>query len=455
MLVMFFVLLCATLGFGQKTFRESAVGIGKIDEAIAQCGAVPNEFPVNFYNPPQDSYKKAKSFFTVDKNHWACMWTGTRYQWKAEPAGAKYGRVAGGDFSFEGHASKGINACHNRTLAVFYAEEIVTITTPTPTPTPVAPVPTPTPIVITEPCKPGETKTEPVIENGVQVGTRVYNNCTSVTKLTYEKTVTVDSCPSVTDAQYGSKGFWNRMPNWQELLAGPGKAMLLAGILNKEDRGKAIAVSGISSGIDTTVMSIFIPDLNVLQLTTSAGPMLVQKGKAPFEINTREFGLLRLEWKKDGNIQLTSPRTVCFAGAVQKGFQTGSDVIVYRDGKGTTGRIPVKSQEQTPVGYGGLNNGGCIPGANPGCVITSSIPTRPTASNPYPTVSNVPILTQPSIPVRRAFAEEGNLLTQPTTQLPSNQVLAPTTNATPQSNCGTGSVPYTLSNGQTICAKVQ
>lgn len=65
-----------------------------------------------------------------------------------------------------------------------------------------------------------------------------------------------------------------------------------------------------------------------------------------------------------------------------------------------------KVQVATPVGQGGLNGGGCIPGAN-NCPIITSVPTRPTASNPNPTGGTpVPTTTTGGLPPRRPFAEE-------------------------------------------------
>jgi hypothetical protein len=196
-------------------------------------------------------------------------------------------------------------------------------------------------------------------------------------------TVTKDvfPCPVFTGARYGSKGIGARLPSALELLVAAGKGAAIGYIGSNERRGEAALLSAGLSAVDTTVTNLFIPDYNVLYLE---GPfaIMVKKGKS----TTSADGRFILSWEKGGTILGSlSTGEVCFAGAVQKSFNTGSIAIVNRRGN-VKQTIPVKTLPTTgskvPIRPGtGINTptgrlpGGSVP--NP----TTGIPTRPRLGN--------------------------------------------------------------------------
>lgn len=201
-------------------------------------------------------------------------------------------------------------------------------------------------------------------------------------KIVYQdKEVRLFPCPAFTGARYGSKGFGSRMPSALELLVGAGKGAVIGYVGSNERRGEAALLSAGLSAIDTTVTNMLIPDYNVLYLEGTFA-IMVKKGKS----TTSPDGRFILSWEKGGTITGTlATGEVCFAGAVQKSFNTGSIAIVNRRGN-VKQNIPIKSLptsgSQVPI-RGGIatQNGGQIPGGGVPVIPGNGIPTRPRRGN--------------------------------------------------------------------------
>ncbi len=376
----------ATNTFGQGyNFATIAVGEGLTDEAFAKCGALPSAAPTDFYNPAQTSYQKAGQSYIVKRDHYACMWTGANFQWKAEPGGSSYHRLSNGELSFEGYAAMRIRACHNRVLAIFYAEITVAVTVnPTPAPTPVVVV-QPTPL----PCQPGETHTEDIVENGAVVGKRTYNNCTEVSRITYTQTEYVNPCPTDID-------FDGKISNSSRFLGGLPQAGIGAGIsilLTKiqggtlkdalYDGAKSAATQRVEQALNASEdgFNISIPSMKIQAYVKVGEEKALGQGMY-VKWNNGHASVSRLvdgqTFRCDGD-----------------GLKKTSNLAIWtsnRRNETTKTNTPVKTQTNTPVGQGGLNGGNCIPGAR-NCPIVSSVPHLPSVQNPNPTSGN-------GIPVR-------------------------------------------------------
>lgn len=158
---------------------------------------------------------------------------------------------------FDGHPFK------NRVIPI--EEKVAVVNTPAPTPPP----PPPTPM----PCQPGDQHKEDIIQNGVKVGERVYDNCKSDSRIVLTNTITNYLNPCPTDVKWDEgTSLKTRLTSgpWQGLGSGLGSAGISA---IRGARGKDIFWAGVWGGVTQRVeqaanapedhVTISIPSLGI------------------------------------------------------------------------------------------------------------------------------------------------------------------------------------------------